>query len=316
MLIDVHAHYFPDDYLALLEKLGDPAAGPARSVYSQMLAGASEQHLEARFAMMDRAGVQRQALSVGPALPYFANESAALDTAHAANDSYAAIVSRFPNRFVAFGVTPLPHIDSSLREIDRALDELHMAGITMGISVLGRMVTDPVFEPIYAELDRRHAVLFMHPAGSGCCSPFIANHGLSWPIGAPMEDTVFVSHLIQRAIPLRYPHVKIIVPHMGGLLPMVLDRLDHQRHFFAANHPEAPSATVRRLWYDTVGHGSIPALQCAHRTLGSDRLVYGSDYPFQLHDEYLRSVSYIRDAGFSPEDVDRILNRNAESLFT
>ena len=77
-----------------------------------------------------------------------------------------------------------------------AVASIVTAGVTMGISALGRMVTDPAFEPIYAELDRRRAVLLLHPAGSGCCSPFIANHGLTWPIGAPMEDTIFVTHLI------------------------------------------------------------------------------------------------------------------------
>jgi len=316
MLIDVHAHYLPDDYLALLERLGDPTAAGARRAYAHLLAGGTGKDLDARFAMMDEAGVDRQVLSVGPAVPYFEREDTAVEAARAANDTYAAIVARFPKRFTAFAALPLPHIDASIREMERALDGLGMAGVTMGISALGRMVTDPAFEPIYAELDRRRAVLFLHPAGSGCCSPFIANHGLTWPIGAPMEDTIFVTHLIIRAIPSRYPAIKIIVPHMGGLLPLVVDRLDHQKHFFAAGAPEPPSATVQRLWYDTVGHGSTAALRCAHQALGADRLVYGSDYPFQLHEEYRLSVTYVRDAGLPAGDVEKILDRNGTTLFS
>ena len=313
MRIDVHAHYFPDALFAVLDRF--KLAGP--DVPRVLPAGDAPEALAARFAMMDEAGVQMQVLSISSMFPYLDREDDAVDTARRANDIYADAVSGNPDRFAAFAALPMPHVDASLREIARTLDDLHMAGITIGSAVLGKSVAAPEFEPIYEELNRRASVVFMHPCGNGACSPLVRDEALTWPIGAPFEDTIFALHLIRRQIPLRYPQIKFIVPHLGGLLPLALDRLDDHAGLFIpdpCDAPEPPSATARRLWFDTVAHGSIAALRCAHAVFGAARLLHGSDYPFQIGDGYRRSVSYIREAGFSAADTDAILSDNATSL--
>jgi predicted TIM-barrel fold metal-dependent hydrolase len=310
MRIDIHAHYFPEMYLDLLQRFGSEATDIAR----HWAAGGSSDELEARLELMDSAQVQMQVLSVSPQLPYFEDETHAIEAARSINDLYADLVWRYPTRFAAFAATPLPHIDAALAEIARALDQLDMVGVTVATSVLGRSLADPEFEPLYAELNRRGAVLYIHPAGVSACSPLIADYGLTWPIGAPIEDTISATQLIFKGIPVRYPHIKIINSHLGGALPMLLQRLDNQYRWAAPGLTEPPSAQARRMWYDTVGHFHVPALRCACESFGTDRLMLGTDFPYLAGDEYRRSVSYIEDAGLSTSDAHRILDTNAASL--
>jgi 6-methylsalicylate decarboxylase len=310
MRIDVHAHYFPETYLDLLQRFGSEATDVARN----RDAGGGSDEMEARLELMDSAQVQMQVLSVSPQLPYFEDEAHAIEAARSINDLYADLVGRYPTRFAAFAATPLPHIDAALAEIERTLDQLHMAGVTVATSVLGRSLADPQFEPLYAELNRRGAVLYIHPAGVSACSPLIADYGLTWPIGAPIEDTISATQLIFKGIPVRYPHIKIINSHLGGALPMLLQRLDNQYSWVAPEITEPPSTQARRMWYDTVGHFHVPALRCACESFGADRLVLGTDFPYLSGARYRRSVAYIEDAGLSTADAHGILDTNAASL--
>ena len=310
MRIDIHAHYFPEKYLDLLQRFGSGATDIAR----HRGAGGSSEELEARLELMDSAQVQMQVLSVSPQLPYFEDETHAVEAARAINDLYADLVHRYPTRYAAFAATPLPHIDAALAEIERALDQLDMVGVTVATSVLGRSLADPEFEPLYTELNRRGTVLYIHPAGVSACSPLIADYGLTWPIGAPIEDTISATQLIFKSIPVRYPRIKIINSHLGGALPMLLQRLDNQYSWAAPEVSEPPSAQARRMWYDSVGHFHVPALRCACESFGADRLLLGTDFPYLAGEQYRRSVSYIQDAGLSTSDAYGILDINAASL--
>lgn len=143
---------------------------------------------------------------------------------------------------------------------------------------------------------------------------FLIRQACTGPIGAPIEDTISATQLIFKGIPVRYPRIKIINSHLGGALPMLLQRLDNQYRWAAPEITEPPSAQARRMWYDTVGHFHIPALRCACESFGADRLVLGTDFPYLSGDGYRRSVSYIQDAGLLATDAHRILDTNAASL--
>lgn len=309
MRIDVHAHYWTVDYLDLLVDLGKADAGAARGIGA---GGGAE--LGARLRLMDRAGVQMQVLSACPQVPYFEDEKKAARAARFVNDQYAELIQRQPDRFGAFAALPMPHLDESVGEIRRALDELGMAGIAMNTTVLGRVLAEPDFEPVFAELNRRAAVLYLHPAGNGACSPLIGNYHLTWMVGAPVEDTISVMHLITHGIPARYPNIKIINSHLGGALPMLLQRADDQYRWEAPDTPEPPSVAARRMWYDTVGHGHVPALRCAIDSFGADRLLLGTDFPYETGDIFVRAVDYINDPQIDPNAARAILDQNASAL--
>jgi 6-methylsalicylate decarboxylase len=309
MRIDVHAHYWTDDYLDLLIDLGKADAGAARGI-----GGGGGAELEARLRLMDRAGVEMQVLSACPQVPYFEDGKQAARAARFVNDQYAALVQRQPDRFRAFAALPMPQVEESIGEMGRALDELSMAGIAMNTTVLGRALVEPGFEPVFAELNRRAAVLYLHPAGNGACSPLIGNYQLTWMIGAPVEDTISIMQLITRGIPARYPDIKIINSHLGGALPMLLQRADDQYRWEAPATPEQPSAAARRMWYDTVGHGHVPALRCAIDSFGADRLLLGTDFPYENGDVFARAVDYINDPQIDPDAARAILDHNASAL--
>lgn len=309
MRIDVHAHLWSQAYLDLLERFGNTATG----VHRGLGAGPTEQELEDRFALMASAGIDLQVLSATPASPHFAVQTDAVQAARAVNDEYAELVRRFPERFRAFAALPLPHTDAALDELDRALGELGMLGAAVTTSVLGRSVADPAFWPVYAELDRRAAVLYVHPEGAGAYSPLIGPT-MTWEIGAPIEDTVGITHLIQAGIPSRFPHLKIVTSHLAGALPMLLERMDRQYGWEAPDTPEKPSVAAGRMWFDTVGHNHTPALRAAAETFGADRLVLGTDFPYQASDAFREAVTYVQRAGLPDRDVSAVLDTTAAEL--
>lgn len=312
MLIDVHAHYYPARYTSILAQASSKSRANAKARRPD---SDKPEDIDKRLELMDAAGVQMQVLSPASSAPYLKDKEKAIEAARVANDSYTELIARYPNRFAAFASLPLPHIDASLAELRRALDELGMVGATMNCSVWNRSVAESEFEPIYEEINRRGTSLFFHPCQNGICSPMICDYGFATSAGASMEDTVLVLHLIAKQIPVRYPRIKFIVPHFGGMIPTLLNRLDNQ---VPANHPdlqERPSATARRLYYDTVGHGSQAALYSAWQALGAQQLVPGSDYPVLLDFEsYAETFSYIKDSGLPERDIQQILYENAPKL--
>jgi aminocarboxymuconate-semialdehyde decarboxylase len=310
MRIDVHAHAWSENYLDRLAASGFATTAAHRGLG----AGTTTDELRARFALMDSAGIQLQILSATPASPHFANETAAVAMSRQINDEYAELAARHPDRFRAFAALPLPHVQASLEELRRSLDELGMLGVAITTSILGHSIADPLFAPIYAELNRRGSVLYVHPAGCGAESPLIQQHRLTWAVGAPVEDTVAIMHLIYAGIPKRYPKMKIITAHLGGALPMLMERIDHQYLFEAPDIPEKPSIAAKRLWYDTVGHDHVPALRAAVETFGAGRLLLGTDFPYQGGELFQTTVDYVHRAGLSPADTQAILDTNAAQL--
>ncbi|NMO51481.1 amidohydrolase [Actinoplanes sp. TBRC 11911] len=307
MRIDVHAHLWTDEYLDLVEAYGQNA-----SVHRGLGAGGSAAELDARFRLMDSAGVDRQVLSVSPRVPHLVDEREAVQAARLANDTYAEFTAHYPERFSAFAALPLPHLDAALTELARALDDLGMLGAAVTTDVLGKSLADPVLTPLWEELDRRGTVLYVHPAGESARTPLIAEHHMTWMVGAPVEDTIAVTQLLLAGIPSRYPNVKIIISHLGGALPMLLQRIDNQSVWEAPGAPEKPSDAARRLWYDTVGHTHLPAVRAAAETFGADRLVLGTDFPYEDGDLFRRAVSYVGE-GLGSAGAD-VLDRNAARL--
>jgi 6-methylsalicylate decarboxylase len=311
LIIDVHAHYFPLEYLDRLERYG---AGHVTGLIRRMKLGfAGSSGLEAHLRQMDAAKVDLQILTVSGQLPYFANENDAVDAARLANDIYARLVREHPKRFAAFACTPLPHVRAAIDETHRALDELGMAGVTAGTVVLGKSIADPAFDGFFAELNRRRAALFIHPIGGSLGSQLIESSNLIWTVGAPLEDTVCMLHFMQAHFPSRFPDVKIILPHLGGFAPFLMERFDQQKNLFLSDSAIAPSDQAKYFWWDTV-NANPSALRCAIDTVGTDHLVLGTDYPFWRDDAFKLCVDYIGKTGLAASDIDRIHSGNARRL--
>ncbi len=269
---------------------------------------------------MDEVGIDLQVLSTASSMPYFAGEADAVTAARLANDLYADLCRQYPQRFAAFGTVPLPHVDAALAEVERCLSGLGFLGITVGCSVAGRQLDDPAFAPFWAELDRRGAVLFLHPQGVDC-GPGTTDFGLAWLLGAPVEDTVAALRLLFAGLLDRYPRVRIIVPHLGGVLAFLVQRIDDLTAHSVSRQPTdaqvpaisgPPSRYYRRLWYDTV-NSHPAALRCACESFGADRLL-GTDFPYLAGPQWPPLVRYVEEAGLSPAETAAILGGNAQAL--
>jgi predicted TIM-barrel fold metal-dependent hydrolase len=311
-IIDVHAHYHPRAFLAALSKAMGREIGP----FAPHPDRDDAEHIETRLRQMDEAGVGLQVLSPAAGrAPYGRDEALSLAAARLCNDQHAELVARHPDRFKAFVTLPLPHVEASLAELRRAMALPGMVGLNLHISALDRSVAEDEFLPIYEEMNRRKGVIFYHPAGNSICSPMIADYGFGGAVGTSLEDAAIVLHLIAKQIPAKYPDLTFIIPHFGGPIAMLRERLDNQFSMKAHNLPEPPSVTVRRFYYDTVGHGSHAAMTCACMAYGADHVLVGSDFPV-LHswETYDRTINWIRDVSLPEGELEMILEQNTQRL--
>lgn len=311
MKIDVHAHLYPAAYLDLLDSFGGTGVGTA--IARGLHAGDTSEDIDRRLAMMDKAGVDVQILSVSPQDPYFQNPDQSLDAARLANNILAEVVKRGRHRFAAFASLPLPHIDAAIAEMDRCFHELEMIGVTVSTTILGRPLADSWFDGLFSELDRRGAVVFIHPGGVGLASSLVTNSRLDGPLGSPFEDTICALQLIRAGVPERFPGIKFISSHLGGCLPFLSKRIDVQAPVFMTS-AAIPSVEAKHLWFDTV-NAHPAALRCACEIFGADRFLLGTDTPYWQGDLYQLAVDYISQADLSAQDVERIYSENAMALF-
>src|SRR5215475_4356648 len=314
MIVDIHAHYFPKEYVDLLVRIGGRSLPEAaRPLTARPGRRDDSSGIPTRLQQMEEAEVQLQVLSPAASPPYAEKEADAVAAARLINDTYAELAQKHPGKFNAVVSLPLPHIDASLREMERGLDQLGMLGVSMTCSCFDRSTAESEFEPLYAEMNRRRTVLNYHPIQNGICSPLINDYKFTVAVGASLEDSAIVLHLIARRLPARYPDITYVVPHLGGIIPMQLQRLDNQAPRQHPDLPERPSVTARRFYYDTVGHGSPAALLCAWKAFGGDHLVAGSDYPVLLSFEtYRQTFHYLQESTLPAEDVEKILHHNSQ----
>jgi 6-methylsalicylate decarboxylase len=310
MRVDVHAHYYPRPYIDRLEELGRQVRRMTTSVPGFSFSIGIDQQLE----LLDGAGIDMQVLSLGNQPPYFADPDQAVSTARLANDLYAELSTRHPNRFQVFGSVPLPHVDAALTELDRVLGSPGCVGIALGSSVLEQPLDGPQFDAFFAELDRRAAAVFVHPVGAGG-GINSGDFGLTWMLGSRFEDTITAARLILSGLTLRYPRIRFIIPHLGGTLPLFLQRMDNvaeRQDWQRLSTDLLPSDLLRQMWFDSVNEHPT-ALRCACEAFGVDRLLLGTDWPFLSPEKVQRCVTYVQEA--LPEaDANAILDRNAAEL--
>lgn len=301
MRIDVHAHYYPPELVQRMGELGRSLEAAVRIT--------CECPIHERLDLLDETGVDAQVLSMGVQQPYFSDQEKARLGARFANDLYHDTVTKSGGRFAAFGSVPLPHVNAAVEEAVYCLEELRMAGINLGCSIAGRPLEDPEFEPLWAELNRRQAIVFLHPVALG--GPMLDAPGLPMLLGSRFEDTVAAVRLVTSGLTSRFPDVKIIVPHLGGAIPFMWERMDD-----VANRGlgESPKNGLKRLYYDTVNKGAA-ALRCACEVLDPSHLMLGSDFPYmKAKAEFAEHVTYIEKADLPAETISAILDRNAQQL--
>lgn len=293
-LVDVHAHFVTDAYVAAARAAGHlrPDGMPAWATWSV------DEHL----GLMAAAGIGTAVLSISSPGTHFGDDAAARELTREVNVFGAALRTAHPGRFGHFASLPLPDVDGALAEAAYALDTLGSDGVTVETNAGGRYLGDPGNEPLWAELDRRAAVVFVHPTSP----PGHDAVALGRP--RPLLEFVFdttraASDLAFTGVLTRHPNIRWILTHCGGALPVVADRMELFHGLFGEG-AGAPTVRdqLRLLWYDMAGTPfprQVPALV---ELVGDTRLLYGSDYCWTPAPAALAQVASVDAA--DPEDGD------------
>jgi predicted TIM-barrel fold metal-dependent hydrolase len=322
MRIDVHAHYYPKSYIDEMIRLGRTDMPPA----------GQSSDLGSRLATMDEAQCEAQVLSAVGLDCQMHDRDAAVTAARFINDAYREVVDAHGGRFRAFGWLPLPYVEESLAEATRCLDELEFSGIAMSCFYQGRSLNDPEFEELWAELNRRHAVVYLHPVGMHSCGhPGMNQFGLHTAYGSQIQLPLAATHLVYSGITIRYPDISFIFAVCGGTLPYLLPRIERNLKrgfsdeavaatgpsFFAwvkklPLDPSDPVAEFRRFYYDTSVQDVPLALQAVRDTVGVERLLLGSDEIFASLTEAVQMIE--QSPVLTEDEKTAVLDLNAQRL--
>ena len=293
-VVDVHAHCLVGAVDALVAD--EPALAEHRSLdvrrngaESMAASGAmvraalpSLTTVAQRLADMDAAGVDVQVVSPSPShYHYWAGPELAAQVCKAANRGVAEVVAQAPERLVGLGLVPLQHPDLCVAALDAALD-VGLKGVEISSFAPSVELSDPLLDTFWARAAATGAVVFLHPFG---CSldERLDRFYLANTVGQPVENAVALSHLIFGGVLDRHPELRVVAAHGGGYLPTYLGRSDHAWRVRpeAKGCAEAPSTYLRRMWFDSLVH-TPEALRALVAAVGADRVVLGSDHPFDM----------------------------------
>jgi 6-methylsalicylate decarboxylase len=307
--IDVHQHFVSPSYYAMLTARNTPASPvPGYAAWKDY---SPARVLEG----LDRLGIETAMLSITAPGVWFGDAAEARKLARETNEYAAArMVGDHKGRFGLFAVLPLPDVDGGLREIEYALDTLKADGIGLLTSYGNAWLGDPSFAPVLDELNRRKAVVYVHPTDAACCLgllPRVPNQMLEYP----MDTMRTITSLIVSDTATRCPDVKFIFSHAGGPLIGVAGRLLGQE-MSAENltKPAAPNSRLhhlRRFYYDTAASANPLNMQALKMLVGISQIVFGTDAPFV---PAAPQVAGLATAGFSASELARVERGNAVAL--
>lgn len=277
--------------------------------------------LEARIAAMDASGVDVQLVSPSPSHFYpFLAEEHAQDVARRANTAVSELVQQAPDRLEGLGLAPLQHPSSMVAALEHAVTECGLRGVEIGSygpAASGGQagtteLSDPALEPFWSAAEDTGAVVFIHPFG---CSldERLNRYYLANTVAQPAENAVALSHLIFSGVLDRHPELVVVAAHGGGYLPTAIGRSDRawQVRPEARGCSNPPSTYLRRIWFDSLTHDPGQLVELL-RVAGTDRVLLGSDYPFDMGTD--TPVADLASAGLPREVQDRILAGNAAAL--
>jgi predicted TIM-barrel fold metal-dependent hydrolase len=307
-LIDVHHHFVPPFYLA--ENRERIAGSRGGQITPAWLEWEPQKALDA----MDAHGVTTAVLSLSTPGVWFGDAQAARRTARLCNEYAAELARSHPRRFGLFPVVPLPDTEGSLLEIEYALDVLKADGICLMTSYGDKWLGNLDYLAVFEELNRRKAVVFVHPTVPNCCRtllpdvvPIIAE--------APQDTARAVANLLFTGTFARFKDIRFIFSHAGGAVPMVMGRMHDYGHYtsksFAEKIPNGIEYELKRLYYDIAATAYRPAIAALTTMVPMTQILFGSDNPYAPLAETAEGLMQL---GLSAADLRAIGRDNALAL--
>jgi aminocarboxymuconate-semialdehyde decarboxylase len=286
--IDIHTHVLPPELprwvgFMRLERVDECRARMVRedgTLFREI--GSNCWDAAVRLRECDEAGVDVQVISTVPVM--FGYQRQGDDLARFLNDHLASLCRGYPQRFIGLGTLPMQSPDLAVRELERCMRDLGLAGVQIGSHVNDWNLSDPALFPVFARAAALGAAVFVHPWDM-MGQERMQRYWLPWLVGMPAEVSLAICSVIFGGVLERLPSLRIAFAHGGGAFPGTLGRIEHafqsRPDLVAVDNPFPPSRYLKRIYVDSLVHDPR-ALRLVLDVFGADRVALGSDYPFPL----------------------------------
>ena len=322
--IDVHTHMLDRKWLQMLKEKGgprysvEPLTGNVEGIYRNgahfMTPMPGHFDYDLRVKDMDEAGVDLAVVSLTCPNVFWGDEQTSTEAARIVNDSMADGQRRHPDRVRWLLSLPWEYPENALDELERACDA-GAVGVMVLANVAGRHLTEETFAPVWKAIDDKALPVLVHPADPpGTDEMLLAEHSLTATVGFMFDTTLAITRMVFSGFLDRYPNLKLIAAHAGGTVPYLAGRMDRAWEMTPGAHDtikDPPSSYLKRIWYDAVCYRP-EALALCIEVGGTDKVMYGSDYPHDIGD--MKGCRARVDA--LPDDQrTAVAHQNAERIF-
>jgi aminocarboxymuconate-semialdehyde decarboxylase len=320
MRIDTHSHMIPARFVHgeevhfPLDGSGEVHVRPLRTAFN--FEDDTLYSVERRLRDMDAQGLDMHVISLQPMFTYALPPERAVPVCRGINNAFAEVVAGHPDRFIALADVPMQSPEDAARELERAVRDLGLRGAEICSQVNGKNLDDPAMFPFFAKAQELDVPVFIHPAGVPGLEQRLGGYYLTNLIGNPMDTTIAAASLIFGGVLKELPRLKVYLAHGGGACPYIRYRWDHGwkvRGEGKVNITRPPSEYFKQLYFDSLTHGA-PALSFLASTVGPERIMIGTDYPFDMGN-YNSAAGVESAAGLTDAEKDLILGGNAVRLF-
>ncbi len=311
--VDVHSHIILPEYREVLK---------AHGAELEETFPLPEWNVEQHIAFMDSAGIRTAVLTIPAPQPYYGDTEESAACIRRVNEVSAEMKQRYPERFKFCASLPLPDVEAAIREAVYALDTLGADGVKLATNSRGQYLGDEALDPLMEILNERHAVVILHPHRP---TPYPKEIIATTPLAMyeyPAETTRAVVNMLARNVLVRYPNLKVVVPHCGSFLPLALPRMKSILPAMVMQGYMQPidwEGNLSRLYFDLAGNPTMEILRSLLTLTTPDHILYGSDYPY-LPDALLKAnLQRLKQTLASDKELagyaDLFLWKNVEDLF-
>ena len=300
--IDVHHHVSPPSFIPAITRAGFDY--PAFRTWT----------VEQSLADMDKGGVATSIISLPhPVKVWEGDRAAGRGLAREWNEFSTKLAQDHPGRFGLFASLPVLDIEGSLREIEYALDTLKADGISLMTNIGDKWLGDPHYDPIFAELDRRKAVLYTHPIAPNCCANVLPGVNDS-VIEFATDTSRAIARLLFGGAAAKFPNIKFIFSHSGGTMPFLVERYETAPIIDTRLADKVPAGVrhyLTRFHYDIAQAAHGGALAALTRLVAASQILFGTDFPFRTAADH---AAMLAEFGFPADDLRAIESGNAQRL--